>query len=88
MEGVTNQTKDASKSPENQHLSPPDTLLSRKSIAQGILPASMSTSSLPGLVNYAFGSPSPQTRKDDWYLDSAAAPSRQKSKRQMDRRQR
>ncbi|KAJ2957508.1 hypothetical protein NQZ79_g6790 [Umbelopsis isabellina] len=87
MEGGTNPPKYASELPEKQHLSPPDTLLSRKSIAQGILPASMSTSSLPGLVNYAFGSSSPQTRKDDWYLDSAAAPNRQKSRKQLDRRQ-
>lgn len=88
MEGEANQPKYVSQLPENQHLSPPDTLLSRKSIAHGILPGSMSTTSLPGLVNYAFGFPSPQTRKDDWYLDFAAAPNRQKSKKQLDRRQR
>lgn len=87
MEGEANQPKYVSQLPENQHLSPPDTLLSRKSIAHGILPGSMSTTSLPGLVNYAFGFPSPQTRKDDWYLDFAAAPNRQKSKKQLDRRQ-
>jgi len=46
----------------------------------------MSTSSLPGLVNYAFGSQSIQTRKDDWHSESSAQ-NTSKQTDQIERRQ-
>ncbi|KAH8551498.1 PIG-P-domain-containing protein [Umbelopsis sp. PMI_123] len=57
----------------------------RTSISHGILPVSLSTSSLPGLVNYAFGSPS--SRKDEWHQDTHAQTSTTKLNDEMKRRQ-
>lgn len=70
-----------------QLLSPPKELALRSSLSHGILPVSMSTSSLPGLVNYAFGSQSIQTRKDDWHSESSAQ-NTSKQTDQIERRQR
>lgn len=70
-----------------QLLSPPREQTLRSSISHGILPVSMSTSSLPGLVNYAFGTQSTPTRKDDWHSETNAQ-SIPKQNEQIERRQR